>query len=367
VALSADGTKQVAVSYLNKNFQLGSIFTSTNSGDSWTMTSAPSNHWMSVASSADGSQLVAAVESGSIYTSTNSGVTWISNNATNLNWYSVASSADGTKLIACGYAYGSNNDYFGIVYTSTNSGNTWRRNNLPVNVDEYRAVASSAHGLKLVAVPHLGKICTSTNAGETWQQGDNTSSNRWYSVASSVDGSRVVAAPDLGSIYTSSDSGATWTSNTLNQTTHPWSWVASSADGNKLAAVAGGAPAIIYISTDSGTTWTSNTNTDQCISITSSADGNKLVTSPGGGIQGATGWIYILQTTPSPQLQLTPSYTNLSLAWVVPSTNFVLQQSSDLTSWSDATNTPTLNLTNLQNEVFLSPTSSSGFYRLKTP
>jgi hypothetical protein len=31
------------------------------------------------------------------------------------------------------------------------------------------------------------------------------------------------------------------------------------------------------------------------------------------------------------------------------------------------TNQPVLNLTNLQNEVMLSPSSSSGFYRLKTP
>jgi hypothetical protein len=47
--------------------------------------------------------------------------------------------------------------------------------------------------------------------------------------------------------------------------------------------------------------------------------------------------------------------------------NFVLQQSSDLASWTDMTDTPALNLTNLQNEVVLSPTNGSGFYRLKTP
>ena len=31
------------------------------------------------------------------------------------------------------------------------------------------------------------------------------------------------------------------------------------------------------------------------------------------------------------------------------------------------TDTPALNLTNLQNEVVLSPTNGSGFFRLKTP
>jgi len=38
-----------------------------------------------------------------------------------------------------------------------------------------------------------------------------------------------------------------------------------------------------------------------------------------------------------------------------------------MASWSDVTNSPVLNLTNLQNELVLSPNSSSGFYRLKTP
>jgi hypothetical protein len=66
-------------------------------------------------------------------------------------------------------------------------------------------------------------------------------------------------------------------------------------------------------------------------------------------------------------LTLVPSGSNLNVSWIIPSTNFVLQQSSDLASWTDVTNPPVLNLTNLQNEVVLSPTGSSGFYRLKTP
>jgi len=47
----------------------------------------------------------------------------------------------------------------------------------------------------------------------------------------------------------------------------------------------------------------------------------------------------------------------------------VLQQNLDLTTtnWTDVTNPPALNLTSLQDEVVLSPTNSSGFYRLKTP
>jgi hypothetical protein len=62
-----------------------------------------------------------------------------------------------------------------------------------------------------------------------------------------------------------------------------------------------------------------------------------------------------------------PSLTNLAVSWLVPSTNFVLQQSSDLISWAGVKDTPTLNLTNLLEQVILSPTNGNSFYRLATP
>jgi hypothetical protein len=37
------------------------------------------------------------------------------------------------------------------------------------------------------------------------------------------------------------------------------------------------------------------------------------------------------------------------------------------TNWITLTNVPVLNLSNLQHEVILSPTGSSGYYRLVTP
>jgi hypothetical protein len=53
----------------------------------------------------------------------------------------------------------------------------------------------------------------------------------------------------------------------------------------------------------------------------------------------------------------------------VPSTNFVLQQNLDLTgtNWVTLTNTPALNLANLQNQITLPPSSGSSFYRLAVP
>jgi hypothetical protein len=94
------------------------------------------------------------------------------------------------------------------------------------------------------------------------------------------------------------------------------------------------------------------------------ADTGVLGTNPPGGTVG--GGIWAAHTLPTPSLNITPANGNLKLSWIVPSTDFVLRQSSDLAGWSDVADAPGLNLTNLQNEVVLSPTNGCGFYRLKT-
>src|SRR5208282_1980808 len=106
VASSADGTKLVAADRSGEG-----IFNSTNSGATWTKTSAPYDYWASVACSTNGTKLVAVAVSdtsftnpGSIYISTDSGTTWTQTSAPSNNWTSVASSADGTKLVAIAVA-----------------------------------------------------------------------------------------------------------------------------------------------------------------------------------------------------------------------------------------------------------------------
>jgi hypothetical protein len=63
-----------------------------------------------------------------------------------------------------------------------------------------------------------------------------------------------------------------------------------------------------------------------------------------------------------------PVSNKTMLSWIVPSTNFVLQQNVDLgtTNWVTLTNVPVLNPTNLQEEVSFSPSNSAGFFRLGT-
>jgi hypothetical protein len=84
-------------------------------GQNWTLTSAPTNGWFSVASSADGTKLV-AVGNPSIYTSTDSGTTWMLASAPANSYSSVASSADGTKLVAAAWSTAPL-DQFGAIYS----------------------------------------------------------------------------------------------------------------------------------------------------------------------------------------------------------------------------------------------------------
>ena len=72
--------------------------------------------WQSIASSSDGTKLVAVVNGGQIYTSTDSGATW-SPRDNNRSWIAVASSSDGVKLVAA--------EDGGQLYTSVNSGANW--------------------------------------------------------------------------------------------------------------------------------------------------------------------------------------------------------------------------------------------------
>jgi hypothetical protein len=239
VASSADGTKLVATVYAGG----GQIYTSTDSGGTWTARES-NRQWDAVASSADGTKLVAAERAGSIYTSTNSGVTWTPRGSYG-TWVGLASSADGTKLVAVSWNYG--------IWTSTDSGLTWIRR----NTEQYfYSVASSSDGNKLVVSQDNGRfrILTSADGGTNWTP--RIGSMNWSSVASSADGTKLAATDSAGRIYISTDSGTTWTA---RENDRPWSGIASSADGTRLGAVVSGGQ--IYLSNDSGLTWTASCTT----------------------------------------------------------------------------------------------------------
>src|SRR5215471_9811701 len=221
--------------------------------------------WRAVASSADGTKLVAVVggAGGLIYTSPDAGTTWFPHESIR-PWAGVASSADGTKLVAVPNGGGQ-------IYTSTDSGQTWTPRE---NVRGWLSVASSADGTVLVATADV--LYVSTDSGVSWTP--HESNRNWQAVACSTDGSKMVAVVQAGRIYTSTDFGVNWTP---REATRNWWAVASSADGNKLvAAVFGGQ---IYTSTDAGVNWTARESVRNWISVVSSSDGVKLVAleSPG--------------------------------------------------------------------------------------
>jgi len=271
IASSSDGTKLVA------GVRNGYIYTSTDSGITWVeRTNAGSRDWYSMASSSDGTKLVAGVYSsgGYIYTSDDSGASWVERtNAGSRRWSSIASSDDGTKLVAVP-------DDGGSIYTSTDSGVTWTPRTSYETGWYWGSVASSADGNKLVAVdagyPTSKYICTSTDSGATWAQRTSTGQHAWYGIASSSDGTKLVADVLGGYIYTSADSGATWTEQT-SAGIRNWTHISSSSDGTKLAV--GDYGGYIYTSTDSGVTWTAQTGAGihNWIYVVSSSDGNKLV------------------------------------------------------------------------------------------
>lgn len=305
LACSADGTKWFGTFHSASDY----IQMSTNSGQNWSPTLSPtSSQWEAVACSANGTILAAAILNGTIYYSTNSGSSWLPTGAPTKQWEALAMSANGTKMMAA-----ANND---SIYAFTYSGVTW-----------------------------------------TWAM-TGASVDTWKSLAGSADETRLVASSGSGT-FVSSNSGANWTPGTNIS-----GQVAASADGSKLAVFSG---ARIYSSSDYGNTWVSNNWPNSCFfqSLCSSADGNQLF-AVGSGLNG----IWTSQLNPSPNLNINRAAAhNVVTSWLLPSTNFILQQSSNLSaaSWSNVTNQTVLNLTNLQNQVTMPSPDGSVFYRLRTP
>ncbi len=265
IASSADGTKLVA------GTNNGYIYTSTDSGVNWTeQTNSGTHTWYGVASSSDGTKLVAGASAGYIYTSTNSGANWTEQtNSGSRSWIGVASSSDGTKLV--GIVNG------GYIYTSTDSGANWTQQTSSGS-RSWNSVASSSDGTKLVAGVDGGYIYTSTDSGANWTQQTSSGSRNWYSIASSSDGTKLAAINNSGYVYTSTDSGANWTAQTTSGLRNWWA-IASSSDGAKLVAVV--QDGYIYKSTDSGANWTEQTSlgVESWWSATSSTNGEKLAAS----------------------------------------------------------------------------------------
>jgi hypothetical protein len=162
-----------------------------------------------------------------------------------------------------------------------------------------------------------GGVYTSTNHGLTWRSNSLPSNSSWFASACSADGSLLTVATQKGLIYSSTNSGATWQSNN--------------------------APALLWQS------------------VASSADGSVVFAAP------SNGEIWMRRTTPAPKLNIVFTTPGPLLSWIVPSADFTLQRAATLVAphWTDVTNVPVPNLTNLQNQAAVPWGGNLEFYRLR--
>ena len=267
--------------------------------------------WSSLASSADGTKLV-AYSTDMLWFSNNSGRVWTpSSDNTGLPDFGsvscnniqvgeaykgkVVSSADGSML-ALSLCHGG-------VFTSNNGGASWTKksNGLPkVNVSSnnavfylfsmyqgeptYSSIAITPDGTKLAVAMFydqaldsfvdskqskaISGIYTSTDKGVSWTHPEGAGLPKdadLYGLTMSSDGRKLAVIDKIRGVYTSTDSAASWTQRTSNLPNvtniifvqyhyDAFSSIAASLDGTRL--VVSVVYTGIYISTDSGATWT---------------------------------------------------------------------------------------------------------------
>jgi hypothetical protein len=366
------------------------LFTIVASGFAHTWEPVNTLTFGSLSMSADGRIICAVPSASHPIISTDSGKTWITamNSPVTSGYHleSVAVSAEGTRIFVelTGEDFSEN-----IVSTSTNQGTNWTQTAFPVVATQYH-VACSADGTKVIAAARNGPIYFSTNAGLNCST-STVPDAAWTSVASSADGARMVAAVNGGSLYFSEDFGATWAETNLPP--QSWASVCISSDGNWVGATSSTGS---YISSDAGAHWLTNQIAGLTIACSANGTnwiigGEQLYTSSDGAMTWQTnlsaaewlggavsadgceitalGWgagIWLGRLTPSPQLSIQLHDSSFTLSWLLPSTNLVLQQNADVatTNWISVSNNPTLNFTNLQQEVSVPATASNAFFRL---
>jgi phosphoribosyl-AMP cyclohydrolase len=196
IASDADGSNLIAA------VQTGRVYISTSSGVSWSETQPAGNfdkNWQKVASDADGSHLVVVNTNGKVYISTNGGSSWTDVSPASRTWRWSVISSDGQTVAVVNDDCDSD-----IVYISTNAGASWTQSHVAGGVAKcFYWLAADASVTRLAVGTDGDRLYASENGGTSWAetQPAGATDNSWYALASGSDGSNLIAGVFGGRIY----------------------------------------------------------------------------------------------------------------------------------------------------------------------
>lgn len=253
MASSDDGTRLVAA---DAGGGKSYAYTSMDGGLAWTLAPLDVREGTStwVASSMKGDMLTVAAYGQGIYTYRDDVAKW-SLAQSGDGWTSLASSSDGqTRVATTGW---------GGVLASINE-ESWVRIDKTLSssytLDHWKAVAITADGTKLVAAPssgdasfHAGDVYTATKGatGWEWKTHSAPASTEWSSVAF-VDANTLLAGESNGRLFISIDGGDSWNAIGPVESMN-WTSLSVAADGKTM--LAGTANGKLYVSTNGGQGW----------------------------------------------------------------------------------------------------------------
>lgn len=160
------------------------LLRSNNYGASWSNSSFTSYIPRSIATSDDGVYVYVATDS-DIRNSGDSGVNFPSGTGEALGYVDVATSADGSIVVAAPFT--------GTLRRSTDYGSTYQEL-FAAGSRSWKSVAISDNGIKIVAVTTSAGVWASSDGGHTFAEEGNPSSGLWNDVAFNADGTIVFLA-----------------------------------------------------------------------------------------------------------------------------------------------------------------------------
>ncbi len=274
VAASSSGTYVVAATTPNASLVDGYLYTSSDSGNTWTQhIELGALAWTGAACSYDGSIMVACDHSGHIYRSTDHGATWTTLTTAGVKtWAKLSMSSDGSKIVAL-----ADGD---CLYISTDNGFTWTARTGAGSPFEWIGLGISSDGSKIIVADNSGGgLQKSSDYGATWTTITTAGSESWGALACSSDGNTLVVGGISNShIQISTDFGQTWT---ITSTLGSWYSASCSPDGKTIAALFTGQTFIV--TTDGGLSWVSQLTNGSWSASAMSADTSTIFVGQTGG------------------------------------------------------------------------------------